>query len=65
MRLQYLPRSSFEVAAQPSNAARAAFTALSTSAALPAGTWPMTSPLVESNTSIDPLPAEGTHAPSM
>jgi hypothetical protein len=48
MRLQYLPRSSLEVAAQPSKAARAALAAASTSAALPDGIRPITSPLVES-----------------
>ena len=65
MREQYLPRSSFEVAAQPSKAARAALAALSTSAAEPAGMRPKISPLVESKTSIDPVPSDGTHAPSM
>ena len=60
MRLQYLARSSLEVAAQPSNAARAALAAASTSAAVPAGIVPMTSPLVESKTSIEPL-ARGRH----
>ena len=65
MRLQYLARSSLEVAAHPSNAARAALAAASMSAAVPAGTRPMTSPFVESNTSIDPVPVDGTQAPSM
>ena len=65
MRLQYLARSSLEVAAQPSNAARAALAAASTSAAVPAGIVPMTSPLVESKTSMVSLPADGTQAPSM
>jgi hypothetical protein len=60
-----LARSSGLVAAHPSKAARAALAAASTSAALPAGMRPMTSPLVESNTSIVPFPWDGTHAPSM
>ena len=65
MRVQNLPRSSGEVCAQASNAARAALAALSTSSAVPSGTFPITDPSVESKTSIVPFPADGTHAPSM
>ncbi len=65
MRVRYLPRSSTEVVDQESNAFRAAATALSTSSAVPAGTFPITSSVVELTTSIVPLPVEGTQAPSM
>src|SRR3954466_10766117 len=64
-RAMYLPRSSGDVAAQPSNAARAALAALSTSSAVPSGTDAMTEPSVESNTSIVFLPVDATQAPSM
>ena len=65
MRVQNLARSSGLLAAHSGKAARAALTAASTSAALPSGMRPNTSPLVESNTSIVPDPWDGTHAPSM
>ena len=65
MRVQYLARSSALVFAQAGKAAAAALTAASTSAALPSGMWPITSPLVESNTSSVLVPCDGTHAPSM
>ncbi len=53
------------VAAHPSNAARAARTAASTSAALPSGIRAMTSSVDPQTTSILPAPAQGTHRPSM
>src|SRR3954453_3365129 len=65
MRVQNLPPSSGDVCDQESNAARAALAALSTSSAVPSGIVPITEPSVESNTSIVPLPFDGTHAPSM
>jgi hypothetical protein len=64
MRVQNLARSSAGVAAQPSKAPRAACTARSTSSAVPSGIRAITSPFDESNTSIDPEPDDGTHAPS-
>jgi hypothetical protein len=48
MRVSALARSSGVVRDQPSNAARAAFAALSTSSAVPAGIEAITSPLDES-----------------
>ena len=48
MRVQNLARSSGEVCDQPSNAARAALAALSTSSAVPSGMRPMTEPSLES-----------------
>ena len=48
MRVSTLARSSGVVVDQPGKAALAAATAASTSAALPSGIEPMTSPLVES-----------------
>ena len=65
MRVSTLARSSGVVVDQPGNAARAAATAASTSAAFPSGMVPMTSPLVESKTSTVPEPCDGTQAPSM
>src|SRR3954449_13000209 len=65
MRVQNLPRSSGDVWDHASNAARAALAALSTSSAVPSGIEPMTEPSVESYTSIDFLPLDGTQAPSM
>src|SRR5438067_3123253 len=65
MREENLARSSGDFDDHSSNAARAALTARSTSSAVPSGIWPMTSPFVESKTSIEPLPLDGTHAPSM
>src|SRR4051794_27547694 len=64
MRVQNLPRSSGDVCDHVSNAARAAFAALSTSSAVPSGIVPMTEPSVESNTSIVPLPVDEIHDPS-
>jgi hypothetical protein len=51
--------------AQPGKAALAALAAASTSCAVPSGMVPKTSPLVESWTSMVPVPVDGTHAPSM
>jgi hypothetical protein len=65
MRVQYLARSSGVVCDQDSKAARAAVAAASTSSAVPAATWAMTSPLVESWTSIVSEPVDGTQPPSM
>jgi hypothetical protein len=48
MRVQNFARSSGEVCDHASNAARAAFAALSTSPAVPSGMLPMTEPSVES-----------------
>ena len=62
--VQTLPRSSGDLAAQPSNAARAALAALSRSSAVPEGIEPMTEPSVESNTSMVSVPVDGIHAPS-
>ena len=56
-------RSSSGVAAQPSNASRAAATALSTSTAVPAGTEPMTSSLDGLTTSMLSSPSDATHLP--
>lgn len=53
------------VAAQPSNAARAAATAASASAALPSGMVPITASVVEWITSMVPLPCGATHWPLM
>ena len=58
-------RSSSGVADQAGKAALAAATARSTSSVVPSGTVPMTSSVVESMTSIDPEPVDGTQAPSM
>ena len=60
MRVQNLARSSGLLADHSGKAARAALAAASTSAALPSGMRPNTSPLVESNTSIVPDPC-GRH----
>jgi delta 1-pyrroline-5-carboxylate dehydrogenase len=65
MRVQYLARSSADVAAHAGKAALAAATALSTSSAVPSGIFPITSSVVELMTSMDLVPVEGTHAPSM
>jgi hypothetical protein len=65
MRAMNLPRSSGSRAAHSGNAARAARAALSTSSAVPSGICPMTDPSVESYTSSEPVPLEGTQAPSM
>ena len=46
-------------------AARAAATARSTSSTVPSGTVPMTSSVVESITSMEPEPVDGTQVPSM
>ena len=53
------------MADQPGKASRAAATARSMSSTVPSGTVPMTSSVVESITSIDPEPVEGTHRPPM
>jgi hypothetical protein len=50
---------------QPSNAARAAFTARVTSFASPAGIFPITSSVDALTTSNDPLPDGGVHSPPM
>jgi hypothetical protein len=65
MRVQNLARSSGLLADHSGKAARAALAAASTSAAVPWGMRPMTSPLVESYTSIEPVPDDATQAPSM
>ena len=64
-RWMYLPRSSGSVRPQLSNAALAAATALSTSSAVPSGMEPMTCSVEAFTTSMEPLPVEGTQAPSM
>ena len=64
-RMRYFWRSSTGVAAHPSNAVRAAVTALSTSLAVPSGIEPITSSVPALMTSIVPVPSEGTQAPSM
>ena len=63
MRLSSLPRSSWEVAAQPGKAAAAAWTARSTSSGVPSGMVAKTSSVAESMTSRVPVPVEGTQAP--
>jgi hypothetical protein len=65
MRVRYLARSSAEVVDQLSKAARAAWTALSTSPDVPAGMVAITSSVIESMTSMVPVPADGTQAPPM
>ena len=65
MRVRYLPLSSTEVCDHGPNALRAAWTALSTSSAVPSGIDPITSSVVELTTSSVPVPVDGTHAPSM
>jgi hypothetical protein len=65
MRVRNLPRSSTDVVDHASNACRAAFTAWSTSAAVPAGIVAITSSLTESMTSIVPEPADATQLPPM
>jgi hypothetical protein len=56
-------RSSTDVRDQPSNAARAAATARSTSSAVPSGIEPMTSSVAALTTSSRPVPLDGTHSP--
>ncbi len=58
-------RSATGVADQAGKAAAAAATARSMSSRVPSGTDPMTSSVVESITSIDPDPEDGTQAPPM
>ena len=58
-------RSFTGVADQAGKALAAAATARSMSSTVPSGTEPMTSSVVESMTSMDPVPDEGTHAPPM
>ncbi len=58
-------RSSTGRADHAGKAALAAATARSTSSVVPSGTVPMTSSVVESITSIEPEPVDGTQAPSM
>src|SRR4051812_49403676 len=65
MRCTYLARSVTGVSAHEGNARRAAVTALSTSPGVPSGIRPMTSSVVEFTTSSQPVPVDGTHAPSM
>ena len=65
MRVRSLARSSREVAAQLGKAAAAAWTALSTSSAVPSGMVAKTSSVAESMTSSVPLPVDGTQAPLM
>ena len=65
MRISALARSSREVAAQAGKAAAAAWTALSTSSAVPSGMVAMTSSVVESMTSRTPVPVEATQLPFM
>ncbi len=60
-----LARSSTEVADQSAKASAAAWTALSTSSAVPSGMVAITSSLFESTTSSVPVPVEGTQAPPM
>src|SRR5688572_12067141 len=65
-RCRYLTRSSAGVSnAHESKAARAALTARSASSALPSGTVPTTSSVVELRTSMVPVPAGVTQLPSM
>src|SRR6266581_7294738 len=64
-RWRYLARSSTGVADHARKAALAAATALSTSAAVPSGTVPMTSSVDAPMTSMAPFPVDGTHDPSM
>ncbi len=61
----YPSRSSRGSADHDGNAAPAAATAASTSAAVPSGIEPMTSSFDGLTTSMLPLPAEGTQVPPM
>jgi hypothetical protein len=65
MRVRYLARSSTGVVDQVLNAARAACTARSTSAAVPDGIVAMTPSVTESMTSMVSVESDGVHAPSM
>ncbi len=65
MAWMYLPRSSLVVWPQVLKAALAAATALSTSAAVPAGMAAMTCSVEGFSTSMVSDPVEGTQAPSM
>ncbi len=65
MRDRYLARSSTGVCDQDSNAAFAALTARSTSAAVPAGIVAITSSVTESMTSMVSDESDGVNAPSM
>ena len=65
IRLRNLARSSTDVLDQVPNAALAAATARSTSAAVPAGTVAITSSETESTTSIVSVESDGVQAPSM
>ncbi len=58
-------RSSIGVADQAGKAALAAATAASMSSAVPSGTVPITASVVESITSMVPVPWEATQAPPM
>ena len=58
-------RSSRSVKPQVWKASLAAWTARSTSSAVPSGMWPITSSVLASMTSIVPEPVDGTHAPLM
>ena len=65
MREQNLARSSTDVLAQAGKACRAATTALATSSAVPSGTVPITSSVVELVTGSVPEPVLETHDPLM
>jgi hypothetical protein len=65
MRERYLARSSTGVCDHDSNAALAALTARSTSAAVPAGIVAITSSVTESMTSMVSDESDGVNAPSM
>ena len=65
MACRNLDRSCGSVCDQVSNAVFAALAARSTSSAVPSGIRPMTSSVEALITSIEPVPDDGTHAPSM
>ena len=65
MRVRYLARSSRGVLAHDSNAAAAACTAASTSAAVPDGMVAITPSVTESMTSMVSVEVDATHAPLM